>query len=78
MANTDDHDSALPPLPADHGFIEGERVKFRVWGHGLIEGTVQDIDVTFGTKRYRGLAILGDDQRYYELDPEVTEKISNG
>lgn len=76
MTKDDDQPgNALPPLPAGHGFVDGQRVRFRVWGRGLVEGTVQQIDITFAGKRYKGLAILGDDQRYYQLDPDVAETI---
>ncbi len=76
MTKSNDHDdSALPPLPNGHGFFEGDRVQFRVWGRGTIQGTIQDIDISFGGKRYKGLAILGDDQRYYELVLDATDKI---
>lgn len=76
MTRSEDDESALPPLPPDHDFEEGDRVSFRVRGVGRLEGTVTHIDVAIGGKRYRGLAVLGDDNRYYELDPIVSRKIN--
>ncbi len=69
-------DSELPPLPPDHGFNVGDRVELPVYRQGKIEGCVEKIDIEYGTKRYRGLAVLGDDGRYYELDPRVAKKLS--
>lgn len=72
--------SALPPLLPGHGFSVGDRVELPVYGRGenrgkrhLVSGVIQEIDITFRAKRYKGLAILGDDGCYYELIPEITK-----
>ena len=67
--------SELPPIPDNHGFKEGDRVSMPLWGGKAVCGTVQWIDISVGKKRYRGLAVLGDDCRYYEFHPEIAEKI---
>lgn len=73
-----DEDNLLPPLPPDHGFREGDRIEMPVHGKAgkiRIRGTVKMIDKTFGKRRYAGLVVLGDDNRYYELTPEIARKI---
>ncbi len=66
-----DDSSALPPLPNDHGFREGDRVEVPVYGRQWISGTVKHIDKLIAARRYKGLAVLGDDGFYYELIPEA-------
>lgn len=70
-----DDENALPPLPHNHGFAEGDRVSIPVYGRKKILGTVTHIDITFKGRRYKGLAVLGDDGSYYELSPEIATKI---
>jgi hypothetical protein len=67
--------NALPPLPPDHGFCEGDHVELPVYGRGRIRGVVKYIDIVFRKRLYKGLAILGDDGAYYELEPSVTQKV---
>jgi len=67
--------SDLPPVPDGHGFVVGDRIEMPLWGGTKICGTVEYIDVTFARKRYKGLAVLGDDDRYYEFHPEIARKL---
>jgi hypothetical protein len=67
--------SALPPIPADHGFCEGDNVEMPLYGGKKVQGKVTFIDVTVGKKRYRGLAVLGSDGRFYEFHPEIAKKL---
>ena len=67
--------NALPPLPPDHGFASGDRVEIPVYRQGKIKGRVEEIDITYADKRYCGLAVLGDDGCYYELDLNVAKKL---
>lgn len=67
--------SSLPPIPPDHGFQEGDEVEMPLYGGKKVRGTVTFIDVTLGKKRYRGLAVLGNDGLYYEFHPEIAKKL---
>lgn len=66
--------SSLPPVP-EHDFAEGDRVVMPLFAKGKIIGTVAYIDVAVGNKRYAGLAVLGDDGRYYEFHPEIARRM---
>jgi hypothetical protein len=68
-------ESDLPPLGDDHGFKPGDRVSMPLFGGVSITGVVTYIDFTIAKKRYKGLAVLGDDKRYYELHPEIAKKV---
>lgn len=69
-------ESALPPLPANHGFAEGDRVVIPVYGLGRITGTVKHIDTRIGKKLYRGFVVVADrDNRFYTLDPQLAQKL---
>lgn len=70
-----DAHSALPPISANHAFTEGDRVSMPLWGGRKVCGQITHIDVTIGKKRYCGLAVLGDDRRYYEFHPELATKL---
>jgi hypothetical protein len=77
LANlTNEKDNELPPLPPDHGFVEGDLVELPVYGNGIVSGSVKYIDIVFGNKHYKGLAIIAEDGVFYELDPRVTKKTS--
>jgi len=80
MAQTNDHaGSALPPIPQGHGFAEGERVEMPLYSTGdqpdKIQGTIEYIDILVGRKHYKGLVLLGDDNRYYEFHPEIARRV---
>lgn len=65
--------SSLPPVP-EHDFAEGERVVMPLFGRKTVSGVVKYIDVAVGNRRYQGLAVLGDDGRYYEFHPEIARR----
>ena len=67
--------SALPPVPDEHGFIKGERIEMPLYGGRKIQGTLEHIDITYARRRYKGLALLGDDGRYYEFHPELATRL---
>lgn len=75
MMMTTESKNALPSLPPDHGFIEGDRVSFPVHGRGILEGGVTHIHIVEKRHIWKGLVILGDDGSYYELIPEITRKL---
>lgn len=66
--------SALPPVP-DHDFKEGDQVSMPLRGKRIIRGVLTHIDVYVGRSRYCGLALLGEDSRYYEFHPELSRKL---
>lgn len=70
-----DDESVLPPIPKDHGYQIGERIEMPLWGKDPIHGSIEWIDVIFQKKRFRGLAVLGDDGRYYEFHPEIAKRL---
>jgi len=71
-----DDDNELPPLPPDHGFVEGDAVELPVYGNGIVLGSVKYIDIIFSDKRYKGLVVIAEDGTFYELDPRVAKKTS--
>lgn len=72
-------ENVIPPLPADHGFQEGDRVEIPIYGLGRgvrARGTVRYIDTRVGKKLYRGFVVVADhDKRFYILDPSIARKI---
>jgi hypothetical protein len=70
-----ERESDLPPVPANHGFAVSDRVEMPLYGGKTIQGVIEHIDIVFGKKRYRGLAVLGDDGRYYEFHPELARRL---
>jgi hypothetical protein len=69
-------DSALPPLPPEHDFHEGDRVTMPVFPSGLVSGTVKHIDVLWRSRRYVGLVVVDADGCCYELRPEIARRIT--
>lgn len=77
---TNDHaGSALPPIPSGHGFKVDERIELPLYSQGdqpdKIQGVIKHIDIIVGKKHYKGLVLLGDDNRYYEFHPEIARRI---
>jgi len=69
--------SALPPLPPNHEWKEGDLVEMPIYGKGKIRGRLKHIDMTFRKKRYHGLVLIGDDGLYYELHPDIAKKVKS-
>ena len=66
----------LPPLPPGHGLQVGDAIEQPVYGCGMVRGTVEYIDVISPRgDRFRGLVMLADNGRYYELHCDLVRKI---
>ena len=75
MPKDEDVENILPPLDRNHGFKVGDKVEFPVWGEGLMTGTIEKLDLPWGKRHLKGLAILGENGRYYELHLDLTKKL---
>jgi hypothetical protein len=78
---TSDEPSVLRPIPEGHGFVEGDRIEMPLYARGgsrLVRGRLQNIDITFRGRRYKGLVLLGDDNLYYEFHPEIAKILKSG
>jgi len=71
-----DRENALPPLPPGHDLKEGDRIEMPVYGKKRVRGIIRKLDMVWQGKRYKGLAMLGDDNVYYGLDVDIVRKIS--